>query len=176
MNLDTQQQHRVIGGIQHGDRFVDGFRQGGRVNPGLFGLLEFGRGVRWNRCVNAITRNFDVDRSSGFFGDREYTRDFAGRGAGVVEHALCRGDFAKHPHLGTKVAHLVVQLGVSVNFADTGSTADDNHRRALCIGLRGRIDQLQSTDAVSHRNHPKTAHPRVGIRSESRTLFVAGIN
>ena len=104
----------------------------------------------------------------------QHARDLARRGGRIGQHRLIAGDFPEYRELGIDIARLMMKQQPALAFARAGSARDHHHRRALGIGARDRIDEIEGAGAIGHdRNADAAVKARRRIRRETHRRLVA---
>ena len=121
-----------------------------------------------------VARKFDIDRQRQFARAAQHARDLRGRGCGIGQHRLIAGDLPEDGELRVDGAGLVMQQEAAGSLARAGRARDHHHRRALRIGARDRIDDIEGAGAVGHDGDAEAAViARRRIRCETDGRLVA---
>ena len=157
----------------------------------VFGGLRYRQGQRFrvarlrrkrvcfagqNLGQHHVARDLDVDRARRAAAKRQHAVDLRRRGFRIVEHGGADGELGEDALLGVEGADLVVEQRILAPLARARRAADDHHRRALGVGLRHRVGDLQPADAVGDAGGAEALQPRVGIGGKTGALLVAGVD
>jgi hypothetical protein len=121
-----------------------------------------------------VARKFEIDRQRHFAGAAQHPCDLRRCGYEISQHRLIAGDFPEDGKLRIDRARLVMQQEATGSLARARRARDHDHRRALRIGPRDRIDDIEAPGAIGHDgNAEATVIARRCIRSETDRRLMA---
>ncbi len=107
-------------------------------------------GTAATAAARHVARQLDIDRQRTLARAAQHARDLARRLRGIGEHGLVAGDLAKDRKLRVDRARLVMQHEAARALARAWRARDDDDRRALRVGARDGIDEVEGPGPEGH--------------------------